>query len=129
MSAQPPLPGLVYPNPPIPAEFGVDPLVSPLTLDQSTLATCHVVISGPDRNIYWVYKHMAQTATAIPVPVDQGCCFETVESIAKSQHKPRPRQWCNTCGFIISKHMTRVQALDAFTTHALAYQSMCRKGV
>ena len=66
---------------------------------------------------------MAQTATAIPVPVEQGCCFETVESIAKSQQKSRPRQWCNTCGVIIGKHMTRVQALEAFTTHALAYPS------
>lgn len=92
MSTQHPSPGLVYPNPPIPLEFGSDPLVSPLTLDPSVLATCHVVISGPYRNIYWVYKHMAQTATAIPVPVEQGCRFETVESIAKSQQKSRRRQ-------------------------------------
>ena len=123
MSTQHPLPGLVYPNPPIPLEFGTDPLVSPLTLDPSILATCHVVISGPDRNIHWVYKHMPQTATAIPAPVEQGCCFETTESIAKSQRKSRPRQWCNTCGFILSKHMTRTQALEAFTAHALAYPS------
>jgi hypothetical protein len=123
MSTQHPLPGLVYPNPPIPLEFGTDPLVSPLTMAPSILATCHVVISGPDRNIYWVYKHMPQTATAIPAPVEQGCCFETTESIAKSQHKSRPRQWCNTCGFILSKHMTRTQALEAFTSHAIAYPS------
>lgn len=121
MSTQLPLPGMVYPHPPTPPEFGRDPLVSPLTLDPSILSTCYVVISGPDRNIHWVYKHMAQTATAIPAPIEQGCCFETVESIARSQEKSRPRQRCNTCGFMIYKHMTRIQALEAFTTHALAY--------
>ena len=66
---------------------------------------------------------MSQTATAIPVPVQQGCCFETTESIGRSQQKSRLRQRCNTCGFTISKHMTRTQALDAFTAHAIAYPS------
>ena len=66
---------------------------------------------------------MALTATAIPVPVEQGCCFETVESIARSQSKSRPRQRCNTCGFMVHKHMTRAQALEAFTAHAQVHPS------
>jgi len=121
MTTSAPAPGLVYPDPSIPSEFSTDSLVAPLTLDPIILKTCYVVISGPTGNIYWVYKHMPPTATAIPTPVEQGCCFETIESIAKSQQKSRPRQWCNTCGVILSKHMTRIQALEAFTSHARAF--------
>lgn len=118
MSTPVPEPGCLYEHPNIPVEFKSDSAVSKAAPDSSTLSTCYAVTTGPDRNLYWVYKHMPATATSIPAPVEPGCCFETIESMGRSQGKARPRQVCKTCGFYLGKHMNDAQARSAFENHA-----------
>lgn len=122
MAAIAPPPGALYNAPPLPGEFGVDPVVVAAATTPAALATCYAVTTGPDRNLYWVYGHMPMTATGIPVAaVTPGCCFETLQSIALSQGKVRPRQICTTCGYTLSRHMTTVQAATAFAAHVAAF--------
>ena len=114
-----PLTGALYANPPIPTEFGTDAITVAAAVPVTTLATCYAVTTGPDRNVYWIYGHMAASATGIPLaPVGPPTCFETRDSIAVSQRKTRPRQICVTCQRAISTHATAAQATTAFTAHA-----------
>jgi Retrotransposon gag protein len=122
MAAVVPPPGALYANPLLPADFGLDAATVAAIVPNTTLVTCYAVTTGPDRNIYWVYGHMAQTATAIPLgSVAPPCCFETQQSMATSQNKTRPRQICITCGRSVSNHATATQATAAFTAHARAF--------
>ena len=114
--------GSFFAAPPVPPDFAADPTTVGSGVPATTLATCYAVTTGPDRNIYWVYSHMAQTATAIPLPnVNPPTCFETKESIAVSQGKTRPLQKCVTCNSRINQHTTAAQAQAAFAAHAIAH--------
>ena len=122
MAAAVPPAGALYANPPIPADFGNDPRTVTAVVPNATLATCYAVTTGPDRNLYWVYGHMPQTATAIPLgTLVPPTCFETQQSMATSQNKTRPRQLCVTCGRSVSQHATVAQATAAFNAHATAF--------
>ena len=112
-----PMPGAVYPSPPIPGDF------AGMGITPGILATCHAVTTGPDRNIYWVYDDMKSSATAIQAPVSRGTCFETRDSIALSQRITDLSQPCSTCNRRLQSHMTAIQASAAFAAHAMGFPS------